>query len=415
MKRVLLSVLLLCLFSPVAISHTNSGSSAEANRQVWLNYMNKVARPVIYNLAHDQLKEKMPDIVSKRSDNPKQRHQNAYLEAFARTLSGIAPWLNGEGGSRKEIALRNQYRKWALEAIANAVNPKAKDYLLWKGGQALVDASFFSLALIRAPWLWNHLNAHVKNQVVTALKLTRSTVPVYTNWLLFSGMIEAFFCKYGLPYDPVRIDYGVREFSEHWYTGDGMFSDGMQFDFNYYNSYVIQPYLITIVHIVDAKTGRYKWFEPKLEAINKRYAVIQERMINDDGTFPVIGRSIVYRGGAFQLLADMALRNDLPASLKPGEVRAALTAVIKKTLDAPSTFTHSGWLNIGLCGNQPNLAEFYITRGSLYLCSEIFLPLGLPASNPFWTDPPAPWTAVKVWSGSKDVKPDHALEFHYIH
>ncbi len=408
----LLSVLFFCSFSPI-MSQTNPDSTAEANRQIWLSYMDKIARPVMHNLANDQLKEKMPIILSKAIDNPQQRTKSAYLEAFGRTLSGIAPWLNGEGGSNKEIALRNQYRAWALKAIANAVNPQAKDYLLWTGGQPLVDASFFALALIRAPWLWEHLDQNVKNQVVTALKLTRSTVPVYTNWLLFSGMIESFFCKYGLPFDPVRIDYGIREFSEHWYTGDGMFSDGMQFDLNYYNSYVIQPYLYTIIHIIDSKTERYKWFEPKLEAINKRYAEIQERMINADGSFPVIGRSIVYRGGAFQLLSDMALRDDLPESLKPGQVRAALTAVIKKTMEAPSTFTHDGWLNIGLYGSQPDLAEFYITTGSSYLCTAIFLPLGLPANDHFWTDPPAPWTAVKVWSG-QDVKADHALEFHYI-
>jgi len=60
-------------------------------------------------------------------------------------------------------------------------------------------------------------------------------------------MIEAFFCKYDLGYDPVRIEYAVREFSQHWYTGDGMYSDGMTFHFDYYNSIVIHPNLSTIL------------------------------------------------------------------------------------------------------------------------------------------------------------------------
>jgi hypothetical protein len=78
--------------------------------------------------------------------------------------------------------------------------------MLWTGGQPLVDASFFALGLIRSPWVWEHLDSTTKNNVVIALRSTRNTVPVYSNWLLFTGMIEAFFCKYGYEYDKVRID-----------------------------------------------------------------------------------------------------------------------------------------------------------------------------------------------------------------
>jgi hypothetical protein len=382
-----------------------------SDRQLWLTCMDKISRPVIQNLAEDELKKTMPIVLSKRIDNPEHRTKVAYLEAFARTLCGIAPWLNGEGGSKEEITLRNQYRIWSLKAIANAVDPKANDYLQWTGGQPLVDASFFALAMVRCPWLWNNLDTIAKKNVADALLSTRPTIPVYTNWVLFTGMIEAFFCKYGLDYDPVRIEYGVREFGQHWYVGDGMFSDGMQFHVDYYNSYVIQPYLINILDAVKDRTKSYNWFAPKLDQITKRYAEIQERLINTDGSFPVTGRSIAYRGGAFQHLADMALRKQLPQSLKPAQVRCALTAVLKKTLESKATFTADGWLNIGLYGNQPDLADFYINTGSLYLCTTIFLPLGLPETDEFWTAPAEPWTAVKVWSGM-DMPADHALDLH---
>ncbi len=83
--------------------------------------------------------------------------------------------------------------------------------------------------------------------------------------------------------------------------------------------------------------------------------------------------------------------------------------MIGKTLSAPQTFTANGWLNIGLCGKQPGLADFYITTGSLYICTNAFLPLGLPAIDPFWSAPDEPWTAVKIWSG-QDVPADHALD-----
>lgn len=387
-----------------------AAQNKDNDRKIWLNYLDKIARPVLSNLANDQLKEKMPVELSKRVDNKESRMQASYLEAFGRTLCGIAPWLNLEGGSADEVKLRNQYRQWTLQAIANAVNPKAKDYLKWTGGQPLVDASFFAFGLVRSSWLWNHLDTAVKLQVVDALKTSRSTIPAYSNWILFSGMIEAFFCKYGYEYDAVRIEFGVREFFQHWYVGDGTFSDGMQYHDDYYNSYVIQPFLAAIVSIVSQKRNTYASFTERLNAIAKRYAEIQERSINTDGTFPVIGRSIAYRSGAFHHLADVVLRKQLPSSLPPAQVRSALTAVIKKTLEPPSTFTKDGWLNIGLYGYQPDLAEQYINTGSVYLCCAIFLPLGLPETDEFWSSPSMPWTAVKVWSGQNTTPADHALE-----
>jgi len=389
-----------------------SSQKKENDRKLWLTYLDKIAGPVLFNLSQDQLKEKMPVELSKKVDNKENRLQASYLEAFGRTLSGIAPWLELEGGDADEVKLRNKYRQWALKAIANAVNPSSKDYLKWTGGQPLVDASFFALALVRSPWLWNHLDTAAKQEVTDALRQSRSTIPVYSNWILFSAMIEAFFCKYGMDCDPVRIEYAVREFSQHWYIGDGTFSDGMQYHDDYYNSYVIQPFLSAIVSIVNEKNKTYVWFADKLDKITKRYAEIQERMINMDGTFPVTGRSISYRTGAFHHLADMALKKQLPSSLPAAQVRSALTAVIRKVFDAPNTFTKDGWLNIGLYGYQPGLADFYINTGSLYLCSEIFLPLGLPEADEFWSLPSMPWTAVKVWTGQNTVPADHALDLH---
>ena len=60
-------------------------------------------------------------------------------------------------------------------------------------------------------------------------------------------------------------------------------------------------------------------------------------------------------------------------------------------------------------GSQPDLGESYITTGSLYLNTNVFLALGLADSDEFWTAPAEEWTSVKIWSG-KDVHLDHALE-----
>lgn len=415
MRKVLLIITLVsCSLGIYAQSAKKKTAAKEvaplSDRKFWLQQLDRLARPVLSNLAAGTLREKMPVTLSPKVDNAAHRSQVAYLEAFGRVLTGIAPWLNLEDGDPEEIALRNQYREWTLKAIANAVDTAGKDYMRFTGGQPLVDASFMALGLVRCPWLWNHLDAKVQQDVVSAFKATRSIVPGYSNWLLFSGMIEAFFCKYGMEYDGVRVDYGIREFANHWYVGDGVYSDGIQYHWDYYNSYVIQPYMANIFEALRSRNARaFDWYVPKFDQISKRYAVIQERLINADGTFPVTGRSICYRGGAFHHLADMSLRKQLPQELKPAQIRSALTAVLKKTFEPASTFTADGWLTIGLYGNQPGLAEGYINTGSVYLCAAIFLPLGLPDTDPFWAAPAEPWTAVKVWSG-QDMPADHAVD-----
>jgi hypothetical protein len=105
----------------------------------------------------------------------------------------------------------------------------------------------------------------------------------------------------------------------------------------------------------------------------------------------------------------MAWQKKLPAQLKPAQVRCALTAVLRRTMEAPDTYTKDGWLNIGVCGSQPEQADFYNTTGSLYLCSVILLPLGLPDTDAFWSSPPEQWTAQKIWSG-QDVSGDHSID-----
>jgi hypothetical protein len=166
--------------------------------------------------------------------------------------------------------------------------------------------------------------------------------------------------------------------------------------------------LSEILEIVGEAAGPWQAFRDQERARLTRLAAIQERLIAPDGSFPAIGRSITYRAGAVQGLALASWRRLLPAEVGPGQARAALPSVIRRTLTGPGTFDEKGWLRIGLSGHQPSLGEAYISTGSLYLCSTGLLPLGLPAADPFWQAPPAPTTWQKAWSGA-DLPADHAL------
>ena len=140
----------------------------------------------------------------------------------------------------------------------------------------------------------------------------------------------------------------------------------------------------------------------------KRYAQLQEMAIMPDGTFMPHGRSITYRMGAFHHLACMALKDLLPQEVSPEKARCALTSVIKRCMEHPSTYDEGGWLRIGLFGHQPNLGEAYIATGSLYLCSTAYLPLGLSPSHPFWYRPDVATTMERIISG-ENVEKDHAF------
>ena len=93
--------------------------------------------------------------------------------------------------------------------------------------------------------------------------------------------------------------------------------------------------------------------------------------------------------------------------MKPAQVRSALTAVIRRQT-VPDTFDGRGWLTLGFCGHQPQVAEGYLSTGSAYLCTFVFLPLGLPAGDEFWSAPAEPWTSQRVWGG-EPVMRDSAI------
>jgi hypothetical protein len=301
----------------------------------------------------------------------------------------------------------------ARKSILNIVNPASPDYtdFVKRGeSQLLVDAAFLSHALLRAPLqLWEPLPEEGKKQVISALKSLRWIKPGPSNWLLFSAMVEVFLLKVGAEWEQERVTYAIDKHKE-WYKGDGWYGDGEKFHFDYYNGFVIQPMLVDILKVLVekglAKTEEYELMLKRMQ----RYAACQERMISPEATYPAIGRSVVYRVGAFQPLAQLAWNGQLPKMISPAQVRSALTAVMKRQFEMKGTFSKTGWLQLGFCGHQPQAAETYISTGSLYLCSVGFLPLGLPADDVFWTSPAEDWSGKKAWSGGM-YQEDHAVNF----
>ncbi len=371
-------------------------------RKYWVDTAVKIARPVLAALAEEKLTSAMPVRPSPRDCT--------YLEALGRTLVGLAPWLEHTAEDADEELLRAELAQLSRRAITNAVTPSSPDELNFeRGHQAIVDAAFLAEAILRAPTeLYEKLDGSAKQNLIKKMRCTRDRKPYACNWLLFSAMIECFLRFAGeADWDRMRIDYALRQHMA-WYKGDSVYGDGDDLHVDYYNSFVIQPMLVDVISAVGEDESDWHAMKAPIMKRAARYASILEMLIAPDGTYPVIGRSVAYRYGAFHALAQASLEGFLEEKLSPASVRCALTAVIRRVMSAPDIFDADGWLNIGVYGHQPRMSEGYISTGSLYLCCAVFLPLGLPESHPFWSAPDEKYTSERIWSG-EDTVVDHAM------
>ncbi len=405
-------VVLLAMMLPLTGMAKKKQEKVMTDREYWCSQAYKMAQPVLENMARGELQKNMQLEVSPNWDG--RNKKVAYMEAFGRLMAGIAPWLTLPDDDTPEGVQRKQLREWALAAYKNAVDPQSPDYLAWRGhGQALVDAAYVAESFIRGyDALWVPLDEVTKKRYLEEFQQLRRVEPPYTNWFLFSSTIESFLAKaFGTKeYDDFRVMMPIRKVEE-WYVGDGWYADGPVFAFDYYTSYVFHAmYLETLKNMIDAnqrgtRLEYQKYYDRALKRAQK-FAIILERFISPEGTFPVIGRSTPYRLAALQPLALMAWYQKLPGDLSNGQVRAALTQVMHRMFDQQNNYNEGGYLTIGFCGSQPGTADWYTNNGSLYMTSLSFMPLGLPADHDFWTCEAQPWTQVKAWGGQPFPK-DH--------
>lgn len=372
------------------------------DREVWVDYLTKISYPILKNAAEDSLSTEMPVYTSKTK--PYQ-----YLEALGRTICGIAPWLELGPDTTTEGIERQKFIRYATKAISNAVNPESADYMNFsEGSQPLVDAAYLSMGLLRAPQqLWGELDSITQKRLISELKKTRKIQPGQTNWLLFASMVEAFLLEFEGECNKSRLVDGVEKFIFLFNKGDGLYGDGANFAMDYYNSFVIHPMLLSAIK-VGKKHGlhNFGYYEQIEISRLQRYAVLQERMISPDGTYPVWGRTLICRTGVFHAFCETILSNILSPSISYGQARAALTAVLIRQLGNEKTFDKKGFMTVGFVGKQDSIAEEYVSSGSAYHCATFFLPLGLKANHPFWTDTSEKWTSAKAFNG-EEISKDH--------
>ena len=404
---------LTALGKPAIAKDLSQSSATLGDYEYFSGLLQKISAPVLELFASERFHSDFPIEVNSNTDGRDNRV--VHLECFGRTIAGTAPWLANLSEGPDQVA-RLSLREKALLAYEHSVDPKSADYFNWEleHGQLLVDSAYYTQAMLRAPFLWENQSKQTKQRIVEAIKSMRRFSPPYTNWLLFAAMNEAFLMQIGEQHDPIRLELALRKFQE-WYVGDGWFADGQHFAFDYYNSYVIHPMLLDILEVMAAHKAYY-WhgdiqdvYELQLKR-SQRFAEHLERLISPTGTYPPIGRSLTYRTTAFQPLAQLALKKQLPDSLPQGRIRAALRALHEAIFSNPSNFTEDGYLRIGFAGGNLALGDWYSNSGSMYITTASFVALGLAADDSFWTDPAQDWTQKLAFSG-EPFRKDYSVDF----
>ncbi|MEC7265701.1 MAG: DUF2264 domain-containing protein [Bacteroidota bacterium] len=387
--------------------HPNESLPSINDRKYWSSLLNRIVYPVYSNLANGTLVKNMPVYAASTYDG---RSNVTYLEAVGRSTAGVAPWLALPSEETTEGKERQILTNLFLEGITRGVDPNSPDLLNFeKEKQPIVDAGHLAHGFLRAPnTLWDPLPEVTKKRLISKFKVLRTRRIHKNNWLIFRALTECFLLEIGEDCEKGAIDHALMSFEE-WYVGDGWFKDGIKFSFNYYNSFAMHPMLVdTLKILVKHGLAQQETYDLALKRMI-RHCVSLERMISPEGTFPLIGRSITYRTGAFHALAMLSLMEKLPETITPAQVRCALTTV-KKNLLVDDIFDNEGWLNLGFKGKQPEVADYYTSTGSLYMTTMSFIPLGLPETNEFWSSPAADWTTKSAWKGNNFHK-DFQVQF----
>lgn len=393
-----------------------TGTPGSGDRARVLAIAQRLARPFALAAETDQPLAAILPFEAAPDTRANRRAYNA-VEGIVRLLSGLAPML--------ELRWRRLGRDdWQLVQIQKLlVRTVRSEMHLFQSGvageQALVEAGFLAQALLRAPnALWSSLSAEDRATLQMALEGTRTITPHHSNWILFPAMVETALIQLAGTGRPGPTLEALDAF-ERWYLGDGLYGDGPLNAADYYGGYVIHPMLDQMAAILSDRIPEWGEARPRIRARFDRYCEVLERMIAPDGSFPPLGRSLSYRAAAFQPLAMAALRPKGHPALGWGQLRSALLAVIFRTMEGAGHYDSQGWLTIGLGGHQPALAETYISTGSLYLCTQALLVLGLPPKHPFWSAPPRPITQAILWGQgtgtpaddlAADITADIALE-----
>jgi hypothetical protein len=420
-----------------------------SRREQWIALLIEIAEPVIDRFLSRTILTDFPIKFSSHlsPDLYAKNRVKVHVELFARTLLGVSPLFRhpDENAAICKKTLEMIQIAFGITRLGDLRSPASNKESLdatpqsppllafyQMDRQLIVEMALIILAFVRVPLLWQSIPLGTQQEI---LKVAHFAVtqfkPHNNNWLLFQAIIDLFLTKQRYRgYNAMRRVMENLARIESYYVGDGWYKDGEVFHMDYYNSFVIHPFLVDIYREL-GQTILYQ------RAVGRmlRHADFLERLISSDGTYPIFGRSAVYRTGVFHALAYAPYHwTGSPQNLfKLAAAREGMTAVLERSFKTelmkttlainpldegePRLTGNFGkewkYLTLGFTGEQPGIADGYSNSGSVYYALLIFAPVGLPESHPFWSmndEEGGGWSQRKAWRG-EEIRKDAAITF----
>ncbi|NUS13324.1 MAG: DUF2264 domain-containing protein, partial [Streptomyces sp.] len=303
----------------------------------------------------------------------------ADLEGYARPLWGLAPLAAGGG----------DFAHWDLWArgLAAGTDPAHPEY--WGAPEDLdqrtVESAAIGFALALAPdRLWDPLSGAEKDRAGAWLARFVDARTPDNNWNFFPVMVSLGLDRVGHAHDRdarhARLDR-----LETYALADGWYADGPTAQRDYYIPWAMHFYGLIYAALAGAEDpARAARFRQRAG----EFALGFRHWFAADGSAVPYGRSLVYRfaQGSFWGALAYAGSDALPA----GEVKGLLMRHLRWWRDRSGSTSPGGLLSIGYGYPQPAVAEQYNGPASPYWAMKAFLPLALPAGDPFWAAPEEP-------------------------
>ncbi|MEQ4720645.1 DUF2264 domain-containing protein [Nonomuraea sp. B19D2] len=300
------------------------------------------------------------------------------LEGFARTFLAAGFRVAGEAG-RDPLGLM----EWYAEGLASGTDPRSPErwVRLDEHDQAKVEAASIALVLhLTRPWLWDRLDARVREQVVDYLAPAVGAHYPPINWIWFQIVVEQFLASVGGPYERKDIEDGLTVL-DGFARRNGWYADGAERSYDHYSGWALQFYPLIWSEMAagdPAADSRRPVYLERLE----RYLDDAVHLVGADGSPLIQGRSLTYRfAAATQFWVGARSGTATPS---PGLLRRAASGIVRHFTEhgAPD---EDGVLTLGWHGAWPPIAQSYSGPGSPYWAAKGFFGLCLPADHPVWT------------------------------
>ncbi|QOD02632.1 DUF2264 domain-containing protein [Pseudarthrobacter sp. BIM B-2242] len=246
-----------------------------------------------------------------------------------------------------------------------------------KLAQALVETASLALSLRIAPSrLFEPLSQGAKNSLIERFRRSLDVTPSENNWVMFPHVIADFLESIGLSDEKTRRAIAnSRKYTESWYRGGGLYTDGSGRTFDYYNAWAFHFYLPLISHL-----GRDQSALELYGARLDEYWRFARNLVESSGAPVFFGRSLTYRFAIAAPFAVSALIS--PAVRDDGERGRIWSAVIEYFMSRGAVT--GGLLSVGWHGEYREMAQRYTGPASPYWASKAFAALLIPNQSEFW-------------------------------